>query len=149
MFYKGRKTKCKTCCMASYHSDPLVKAKRMKQASDWQDDNMLRYRFLSARTRSKKSGLEFSITVETVNQLWEDCSGNCYYTGLPMVLERSDNMNSVSLDRLDSSKGYVPGNVVLCRSIVNIMKSDLSEAEFSQVILALLPWAEKISAPLH
>ena len=52
-------------------------------------------------------------------------------------------MDSVSLDRLDSSKGYIPGNVVLCRAIVNIMKSDLSEAEFSQTILALAPWAEK------
>ena len=129
--------------MAVYHSDPSFKAKQMKQASEWQDANMMKYRFNSARARSAKSGLEFTITLDCLDQLWEDCSGNCYYTGLPMVRERSDNMNSVSLDRLNSSKGYVEGNVVLCRSIVNIMKSDLSEAEFSQMILALLPWAEK------
>lgn len=153
MFYKTSKGTCKSCTSAKiterYHNDPSKRERVRAQAAKWQDDNMIRYRWLNAKNRSAKSGLEFAITVEHLESLWEDCSGNCYYTGLPMVQERSDVTNAVSLDRLDSSKGYVPGNVVLCRSIVNIMKNDLSEADFSAMILVLAPWAQKISARPH
>lgn len=134
MFYKTSKGTCKSCASAKiterYHNDPSKRERVRAQA---------------AKNRSHKSGLEFTITLDCLNQLWEDCSGNCYYTGLPMVQERSDVTNAVSLDRLDSSKGYVPGNVVLCRSIVNIMKNDQTVAGFAESILALRAWAEKIS----
>ncbi len=35
------------------------------------------------------------------------------------------NYDNISIDRVDSSKGYIEGNIVLCKLIINQMKSDL------------------------
>ena len=150
LFYKNRKSVCKQCVSqrqrAYVKANPDYKSRNRTAAAKWQDDNMLQYRLLSARSRSKKSGLEFTITLDDIQQLWDSCSGNCYYTGLPMVQERNNVLDSVSLDRRDNTKGYIPGNVVLCRSVVNIMKSDLSEDDFAAVLRTLMPWATKNAA---
>jgi hypothetical protein len=37
---------------------------------------------------------------------------------------------TASLDRIDSSKGYVEGNVQWVHKRINIMKNDLSDSEF-------------------
>jgi hypothetical protein len=41
---------------------------------------------------------------------------------------------TASVDRVDSSRGYVKGNVVFVISAVNTMKNDLSEKEFLSII---------------
>lgn len=43
-------------------------------------------------------------------------------------------MRNPSIDRIDSSKGYEPGNVVWCLCAINYAKNDYNVAEF----LALL-----------
>jgi len=66
--------------------------------------------------------MKFNINRRYIEQLWEEQGGLCYYTGLPMTRTPDDRNNSVSLDRVDSTKGYVRGNIVLCRSAINFMK---------------------------
>lgn len=44
------------------------------------------------------------------------------------------NLNSLSIDRIDTEKGYTRDNIVLVSSIVNSMKNDLSEIEFFKVV---------------
>jgi hypothetical protein len=50
--------------------------------------------------------------------------GRCYYTGIEMVLETPRLPWSVSLDRLDCSKGYTKDNVVLACRAANLGRSD-------------------------
>jgi hypothetical protein len=69
--------------------------------------------------------------------LWDEQAGLCHYTGLPMKLSRDNTKSSVSIDRLDSNKGYVEGNVVLCRADVNIMKGNMSITEFKELVSIL------------
>lgn len=140
-FYSTSKSRCRKCVLASYHNDPRKQQAMKEQAARWQDDNMLQYRLNSASARSNRKGLAFDITLEHLEMLWADCMGLCHYTGKPMVLSKDSKRDSVSIDRLDSSLGYVPGNVVLCKSSCNTMKGDMSEAEFAGVILELQEWA--------
>lgn len=140
-FYTSSKSRCRQCILSKYHNDPLHKAAMKEQAAKWQDDNMLQYRLTSASARSARKGIAFDITIEHLEMLWTDCLGLCHYTGKPMVLSKDSKRDSVSIDRLDSGIGYVPGNVVLCRSSCNTMKSDMSEAEFAGAILDLYEWA--------
>jgi hypothetical protein len=42
----------------------------------------------------------------------------------------SESETTASLDRIDSSKGYIEGNLQWVHKDVNIMKMDLSQVEF-------------------
>ena len=74
----------------------------------------------------------FDVDIDYCWQLFEKQKGKCYYTGLPIELGPRNKRGGItaSLDRLDSSKGYIKGNIVWCRKDINIMKMDKSDKEF-------------------
>lgn len=74
----------------------------------------------SARARALKKGLDFSITEEDI-----DIPEVCPILHVPLVLGNRHSMDdSPSIDRIDSSKGYVPGNVWIISHKANRLKSD-------------------------
>jgi hypothetical protein len=75
---------------------------------------------------AKKRNIECSITAEYLFEVWEKQEGRCMYTGLPLKIGKG----LASVDRLDSSKGYIPGNVQWVMTKVNLMKWDSTEDEF-------------------
>ncbi len=90
----------------------------------------------SAYKRSLKYNRVFSIVNKDIDDLWESQQGKCAISGIQMVLPKNKGQknpwstNSVSLDRIDSSKGYEKGNIQLVTIQVNIGKNNLSDAEF-------------------
>jgi len=68
--------------------------------------------------------LEFNLTLETVRKLLS--YPTCYYTN--RKFEEEGNY-ARSFDRIDSSKGYIDGNVVACTVDINGKKSNLSIEE--------------------
>jgi hypothetical protein len=68
--------------------------------------------------------LEFNLSFESVKTLLK--FQTCYYTG-----RKFDNEGPYarSIDRIDSSKGYIEGNVVSCTVDINGKKSNLSDDE--------------------
>lgn len=89
-----------------------------------------------ARRNATKKGRGFSLTGDYLRGLWNEQDGKCFYTGLPMSLHQNDGA-LVSIDRIDSSHGYDPNNVVLCCRVVNLMKWDRSYQE-------LVLWCKRI-----
>ena len=78
---------------------------------------------------------EFSITPDYLDSLWEGCHGRCYLSGLALTLpstatEFQQHLYTASLDRIDSSIGYIEGNVNWSHKEVNVMKLHLSNDEF-------------------
>jgi hypothetical protein len=68
----------------------------------------------------------------------------CYYTGRELNLETTaDRLDSLSIDRLDSSLPYQKGNVVLTTWRINRAKSDLSYDEFIAVCRLILNYAQR------
>jgi hypothetical protein len=90
--------------------------------------------FYSIRTRSNKKGLEVTVTPEYLLKLLEDSKFQCGVTGQRMDLKtqprKKANPFKASLDRIDSTKGYIKGNVRWVCWAVNQMKSDKTEEEF-------------------
>jgi hypothetical protein len=68
--------------------------------------------------------LEFNLSFESVKTLLK--FQTCYYTGRKFD---NDGPYGRSIDRIDSNKGYIEGNVVSCTVDINGKKSNLSDDE--------------------
>ena len=77
-----------------------------------------------SRSRANQKGMEFTITTDDI-----DLVKVCPYLGIELVYLGSFSKNSASIDRIDSSKGYIPGNVMMISSLANTMKSNSSKEE--------------------
>jgi len=90
----------------------------------------------SAQTR----GHDWSVTPEYLQGLYDQQNGKCYYTGLTLEVpakrgvSRKRSPYRISLDRLDSSKGYILGNVVLASTFANYAKNDWPADEFESLL---------------
>ena len=56
----------------------------------------------------------------------------CIISGVPLSFGRRKHSSdtTASLDRIDSSKGYIEGNVQWVHKQINIMKNDMDDANF-------------------
>lgn len=89
------------------------------------------------RTRGRAILLkrDFSISPEYIMTIFCNQNGKCALTGIDLILPNSENGTkcTASLDRIDSSKGYIEGNVQWVHKKVNIMKRDMSDEEFIEI----------------
>lgn len=92
-------------------------------------DSRLKNLCTNARQRKSK---EFNITETDLLDLWGKQEGLCAYTKLPMTAT-SNQHSTVSLDRIDSSKGYIVGNIQLVCASINRMKQEFTEDVFIQL----------------
>lgn len=80
------------------------------------------------------------ISVDALETLWFAQQGKCALTGweLTMELGKGNIPTNCSLDRIDSSKGYEPGNVQLVCRAANIAKNTLSVSDFLNLCKAVV-----------
>jgi hypothetical protein len=85
----------------------------------------------------KKRNKDCDIDLPFLKCLWEQQKGKCAITGVDLELKRSYNKNyQASIDRIDSKKGYIKGNIRFTSVSVNWLKSDLDDnhlREFFQI----------------
>jgi hypothetical protein len=85
----------------------------------------------TAQRGAATRGLSFNISPHYAWGLFLEQGGKCALSGLSLVFG-SDALRTASLDRVDSTKGYEEGNVQWVHKVVNIMKWNLTEADFIQ-----------------
>lgn len=92
--------------------------------------NNILYLLSSAKTRCKKSGLEFNVSIESI-----EIPERCPLLGVTLDYRMSSeyNPNRASIDRIDSSKGYVAGNVWVISLRANRIKSDATPDELEAI----------------
>lgn len=99
--------------------------------------------FNNAKQRAAQSGLEFSITLNDIRQLAQNAT-HCPWLGVELRWHCNFGSstgpgksrpwpNSPSLDRIDSSKGYVPGNIIIVSHRANAIKRDATEVELIEM----------------
>jgi hypothetical protein len=81
-----------------------------------------------------KNRQECTIDLDYLVNLWEKQGGKCPYTNIDLKLKRfkeevdpNNPFIQASLDRIDSSKGYIPGNVEFVSLGINFMKNKFSK----------------------
>jgi hypothetical protein len=65
-------------------------------------------------------------------ELWNNQKGKCALTNITLILRNDEKIkpNTASLDRIDSSIGYVKGNVQFVAYSINLAKVDFDNQEF-------------------
>lgn len=81
------------------------------------------------KPRAKHFQMDYDLDLDFLIKLYNEQDGKCAYTKFPMQRIGRSNM-SISVDRIDSDKGYVKGNVVLCLTCINLMKHKCSTNDF-------------------
>lgn len=88
--------------------------------------------------------LDFTITKEYAWDLYLKQEKRCALSGVEIYFQHENgyrvrNHRTVSLDRIDSSLGYVEGNVQWIHKDLNLMKGRLNEVEFKR-------WCELVAS---
>lgn len=79
----------------------------------------------SKARRAKQRNYEFSITIEQIWDIYIAQDKVCALSGVPI-----DFKGTASLDRIDNSIGYTPGNIQIVHRDVNYMKYTYSQDYF-------------------
>lgn len=137
----GLCTQCKDCQRARYYKE------RQRILDD--DYAALRYKLNQAlkgtRRRSKLKDTYNDLDMEYLWYLWNSQNGKCALTGTQMTYkfyEGRVNAN-LSIDRIDSSKGYIKENIQFVTMVANQMKNDLTIEELVELCNKIIKQQDK------
>jgi hypothetical protein len=115
------------------------KEKRRKRHDKWAEDNHARVLFLQARRSAGYRGLEFNLDPEDVV-----IPETCPYLGCKLTSTQGQGRvwTNASIDRIDSSKGYIKGNIQIVSVLANSMKQQATIEQlqaFAEGVMRLHP----------
>ena len=124
---KGRKTYCSLKCSGKTEANRKhISALGLKYGRRGSEKD----EFSPFRThlrRSKRRKHDSTITLQDLKEQWDKQNGRCAYTNVKLE-HVGDHNHQASLDRIDSSKGYIKGNIqwtsVTCNHAKNGMAHD-------------------------
>lgn len=84
-----------------------------------------------SKDAARRKSHELNITLEDLLALWDNQSGLCAITGVPMTHSFHCPFGA-SVDRIDSNEGYVNGNVQLVNKTINYAKNSLTDEQIRE-----------------
>lgn len=131
-FAEGRISVCKKCThKINYEKIKSNIAQYLIYLTQYNNKKREKYKGVS------EDKVEYDLTERYIEYLLKKQNNKCYYTGLDLDLSLKDKLRVPSVDRIDSNKGYIEGNVCICCAYVNKMKNDLNIEEFKLFITSL------------
>ena len=110
--------------------DPVHLAKRREQESKRFERNWAREKLKNIAISARQRGLDFDLTEEDLA-----LPSHCPIFGIPLNRGLGvGRQNSPSVDRIDNSKGYVKGNVVVVSLKANAMKRDATLDDLKRMV---------------
>ena len=95
----------------------------------WKQEKTEMYLLGRSRIRARKLGMEHNLTIEDII-----IPENCPILDIKLfVSDNPQNYNSPTLDRIDNTKGYIKGNVIVVSWRANSLKSNASLQEIQKV----------------
>ena len=91
--------------------------------------------FRSLRNGAESRNIEFTITIEEIWNQFIKQNKTCAYTQLPIHFRtgRKNRSQTASLDRINSMKGYIIGNIQWVHKDINRMKQNFTEKRFLEL----------------
>ena len=132
---KAERERSKKCdkCTRDYNL-----AKRGGHAHNYTGTQYFAGRLIAGWKHSaKKRGHVWELQKSDLDTIFNSQSGYCALSGIQMVHELSSPYRP-SIDRIDSSVGYILGNVQFVCSVVNVIKNKIDEQEFVRLCTAVV-----------
>lgn len=123
-FNRSKKHYCSNKCLyESNRQYPELHNKTNKRYKIW----------CNLKKRAKLKGFDFNLELEDIPQIPKFCP----ILGIPIVINEGSHQptdNSPSVDRIDSKKGYIKGNVRIISNRANRIKADATIEELKKVL---------------
>jgi hypothetical protein len=97
-------------------------------AADSRFDLFVAQKLQSKWDNARSRGIEFDMSFQAMKNILQ--AKHCHYTGVALTDPAGSYLVATdrTIDRVDSSKGYVKGNVVACCHAANKVKSEFEAA---------------------
>jgi hypothetical protein len=146
--HPDRKHKAKGMCFNCYdkwlyRKDPKARAVKHRSWSQknkdhlqsyqiaWRQANPVCYALMRIKANARKRGIPFDLTESDLRAVWTEV---CPVFGISLVMNSERKNNSLSVDRIDNSVGYVRGNVCVMSWRANKLKADASLKELETLV---------------
>jgi hypothetical protein len=136
---------CSRVCAAKANQNFGAK-RNTKPPKNTRKMNPFRYYIRNTKRRLQP----FDLTLEYLAELWKTQNGLCAYTNIPLQLSNhkkqvKDIRYAASIDRIDSTKGYIQGNVQFVSIAINYMKSTLTHIQTLEFLTQIASYFKSIS----
>lgn len=126
-------------CQACVCRDNARNVKSGNLSNHWKgskDISKTYFNRIKRHSRRRSRNLEFTVTINYLQNLLEKQNYRCALSNVSLVAhsnkKTSSTESTISLDRIDSSKGYIEGNVQWVHKSINTMKFNLDQEKFIQ-----------------
>lgn len=129
----GRPNFCSRTCVGKHNVKNFGDKKSNYNISKHSNNRGDSYTKFKYHYRSiKKRFKEVDITINDLEEIWNKQNGICEFSGVKLELSSYSKIEknpiySASLDRIDSSKGYVRNNIRWVSRSINYMKNTMSD----------------------
>lgn len=108
---------------------------RVRQDPDVRDAKIYSCYWKHILFAANRRGIKVEVSKEYVLDLYKKQNGRCVLTGIKLIMVKNSKEwkrreQTASLDRIDSSKGYVEGNLQWIHKDVNQIKHNRRQDEF-------------------
>lgn len=131
---------CKSCGDKKRRKDPARKEMYKKNQARYSSKSVEHF---IGRLLHKKSRGELDI--KYLMGIYNSQKGKCALSGIPMthIAGHGRIATNISIDRIDSSKGYTKGNVQLVCCALNVAKSNWPQDDFIELCRKVVDHAER------
>ena len=130
----GRRQFCSRECSGKNNHRHLDQYKGQGEIWKYSKNKLDKYSgFREHNRRIRQRDPSSTVDSKYLYKIWEEQKGICPYTGIelehPSIKKKNSIIKTASLDRIDSSKGYVEKNLQFVSMAINFMKNSMSHEE--------------------
>ena len=135
---------CSGTCSTTHRNRELLpedyeRCYKIKKHAGNRLDEFSSFRSYLSKGRASIKAHRNELDVSYLKELWESQRGICPYTGIKMILPKTtyDKVRSpikASLDRIDSNREYVKGNVEFVCCAINLAKNSFTREQMKEFL---------------
>jgi len=121
------------CCVECYRQDLLDEYSPFKRHM-----TKIRHRH---KMEKHDHWIDMNVDLKYLKELWDKQKGLCIYTKIPLKLVPNANpkksikdLDCATVDRIDSNRGYVRGNIQFCCQFANLGRGNATDERTKEII---------------